>query len=254
MPGRFSAGKTLKDESGAVLVIMAVFVVIMTLLFAGLAEFGRYLILKEQLQTAGDAAALAGMISGGRRYVEIEVTTDPGEKWESDTDCWTECDEEGNCHTVCDTDWWCEECGDTTTRTVVGEERKLIDAGGWRDYCIPPCGDCGGYSCDYELIDRWVEYEDPSLKGTAKDIFNANPIDQAIQAEIEDIEIKDGKMGTAPYVLVYARSRMKSLFPGLFGVFPETYEVKTCSQGDTTYIDPETGEWVEAPPDVCWQE
>lgn len=254
MPGRSSAGKILKDESGAILVIMAVFVVIMTLLFAGIAEFGRYLILKEQLQTAGDAAALAGMISGGRRYVKIEVTTDPGQKWESDTDCWTECDEGGTCHRYCDTDRWCESCGDVATQTVIGEERELIDNGGWRDYCKPPCGDCGGYSCDYELLDRWIEYERSNFYASTDDVFYSNPVDQAAHVEIERTVIKDGEGKTASYVLVYAKAKLKSLFAGLWGVFPGSYTVRTCSQGDTSYIDPDTGEWVKAPPDACWKD
>lgn len=247
---RFFVGKTLKDESGAILVIMAFFVVIMTLLFAGLAEFGRYLVLKEQLQTAGDAAALAGIIAGGKRHVKIEVTSDPGLTWRSERDCYTDSNNITHCHTH----HWCESCGEVSTQTVVGEERDLIDNGGWSDYCKPPCGDCGGYSCDYKLIDRWVEYEKGSFEASSDDVFYSNPVDQATHVEIERKVVKDGSKDSAPYVLIYAKAKMKSLFAGLFGIFPDSYTVRTCSQGDTSYIDPNTGEWVNAPPDACWKD
>lgn len=81
---RCSTGKTkpiCSDQRGAILVIMAACVLFFTLLFAGVVEFGRYLIAREQLQTAADAAALASVVADAavERQVEIQVATDRGE-------------------------------------------------------------------------------------------------------------------------------------------------------------------------------
>lgn len=43
-------------------------------------------------------------------------------------------------------------------RNIVGDERRLIDEQGWRDFCVPPC-DCGGEDCWFHIKDRWVSYD-----------------------------------------------------------------------------------------------
>jgi Flp pilus assembly protein TadG len=70
--------KIMKNEDGTVLVLMTVLILVFTLLFVGLAEFGKWLIVKEQTQTAADAAALAASSSGVHRWVKIDVVTDRG--------------------------------------------------------------------------------------------------------------------------------------------------------------------------------
>lgn len=143
------ATKTLRrvtsDQRGAILVIMTAAVLLFTLLFAGLAEYGRVLIVREQLQTAADAASLGASISGVHRWVRITVTTDRGEE--------EHCTSDGNGGTTCT----CDPCGETSV-TVVGDERRLLDEGGWRDFVMPYCS-CGGGDEWFEIRDRWVTYD-----------------------------------------------------------------------------------------------
>lgn len=145
MPEQSSAGKTLlktmNNERGAILVMMTIAVLVFTLLFACMVELGRYLIVREQLQTAADAASLAASTSGVHRWVKINVTTDRGQVERCNKD-------------TC----WCSPCGTMTIRNIVGDERRLIDEGGWQDFCVPPC-DCGGGDCWFTLSDRWVTYD-----------------------------------------------------------------------------------------------
>ncbi|WP_081328475.1 pilus assembly protein TadG-related protein [Neomoorella thermoacetica] len=142
---RLSAGgisrRCTSDESGAIFILTAAVVVMLTLLFAGVAEFGRALIIREQTQTASDAAALAAATSGVHRWVKIDVVTDRGQEEHCSKD-------------TC----WCSSCGTVTISGIVGDERRLIDEGGWRDFCAPPCS-CGGGSCWFNVDDRWVTYD-----------------------------------------------------------------------------------------------
>lgn len=243
MPGPHSAGEMkqlVTNEQGTILPIMAVLVVVLTLLFAGLAEFGRYLILREQTQTASDAAALAASYSNVRRKVKIDVITDRGEREVCD------CDESG---CTC----WCEGCG-TVTKHVTGYEKDLIDNEGWRAYCVPPCS-CGGGSCWYEIKDRWVEYSPSYSRDTAEAFALLNTPDQAKDVWLDRLVVHGDRSDKYyPSVVAYVKSRMGSLFPGLFGVFPGDYQTETCSQGDTFYIVPGTGKWRKAPPDACWKD
>lgn len=239
MPGPCLAGEMkqkVTNEQGTIFPIMAVFVVVLALLFAGLAEFGRFLILKEQTQTASDAAALAASYSNAKRKVNVDVITDRGDK------------------VVCDKDGcWCEGCG-TVTRNVTGYEKDLIDGGGWQAYCLPPCS-CGGGSCWYVIRDRWVEYSQDYSQDTAESVAQLNIPDQAKDIWLEKLVIHGNRNDKYyPSVVAYVKSSMRSLFPGLFGAFPENYQTETCSQGDTFYKDPKTGKWQKAPPDACWKD
>ncbi|WP_027718971.1 TadE/TadG family type IV pilus assembly protein [Desulfovirgula thermocuniculi] len=383
-----SAGGTSRritsDESGAVLVLMAAVCVALTLLFAGVCEFGRFLLVREQTQTAADAAALAAATSGVHRWVKIDVVTDRGEE--------EHCDED-SC--------WCSSCGTVRIAGIVGDERRLIDEDGWRDFCVPPCS-CGGDDCWFEIDDRWVTYDITSgvwgtdwaqisrleadlteavrqalawkaypYQGTVsamlsgrnlygirsllasfsdwwsawKDVTGCGEccsecywcggecyesceccnicyseasaaynkvsgklgwVDRVIN-QINSIKWANSRGGPAamemfaddaahafflanypphaesswiwklmvhaarndpfyPSVTVYGRSLIASLFPGLFGVFPDSYATDVCAQGDTFYRDPATqpgrhygslndvGKWVKAPPQACWQD
>jgi len=89
-------------------------VFLLCILWAGTVEYGRWLIAKEQAQTAVDAASLAAATSGVQRWVRIDIVTDRGEEEFCSMD-------------AC----WCEDCG-TVRMNVVGNERELIDEGGWR--------------------------------------------------------------------------------------------------------------------------
>lgn len=124
-----------RDDRGSILIIAAAIVIILVLLFVALSEYGRYLIMREQTQTAADAAALAGA-SGVIRYVTIEVVTERG----SEEEC--EPDNDGGW------DCYCVSCG-TVRKEVTGTETELIDEEKWKDYVWPPC-DCGGYQMRFK--------------------------------------------------------------------------------------------------------
>jgi hypothetical protein len=213
---------------------MAVLVIVLTLLFAGLVEFGRFLILKEQTQTASDAAALAASYSGVKKWVNIDVITDRGNKT---VYC---CDEDG-CYPC-----GCEPCG-IRTENVTGLEKDLINGGEWEDYCVPPCS-CGGGSCWYVIKKRWVEYSQQHSQDAAEAFALVNLPDQA-----EDVWLNRGSpkiRHDVASVVVYLKSRARSLFPNVFGA---SYETETCSEAATFYYDPKTGKWRKAPEDACWK-
>lgn len=236
--------------------IMAILAVVLTLCFAGLVEFGRVLIAREELQTGADAASLAAAYSGANRYVKVEVVTDLGERRECDTDCWWECDDQGNCDRECDTDCWCEDCG-IVTRTVTGPERDLIDNGGWQDYCAEPCDPyrCENGSCDYEIEKRWLKYERRHSESAAEAFVFLNSPSQAETAWLTHNSPRVYNEGEKyyPSVTVYAKARVKSLFAGLFGAFPESYETEVCAQGGTFYKTLSGGR-SEVPEDACWKD
>lgn len=231
-------GRTLRritNESGTILVVMAAVCVALTVLFAGACEFGRYLLVRERTQTAADAAALAASLSGVQRWVKVDVYSDRGES------------------VVCDEDTcWCESCG-ITVRTATGKEKDLIDDEGWRDYCEPPCS-CGGGSCWYEIADRWVVYNQADMERTMEAIYAENDPPGIGSWIFRSVVHKDRSDPFYPSITVYARTAVESLFPGLFGVFPDQYQTDVCAQGGTFYKDPKTEKWVKAPPRACWND
>ncbi len=163
MQQRYTRGKTrLKNEDGTVLVIAVFLVMLFAILFAGMVQLGIYLLARDQLQTATDAAALAGASSGAERYVTIKVVTDKGSR----RVCHTDCDTSGNCNTDCG----CTNCGQAEY-TVSGSEKMLLDEEGWKDYCVPTCSGCGGDKgeCWYELEDRNMTYEIQSMQAGMSD-------------------------------------------------------------------------------------
>ncbi|MCK9314278.1 MAG: pilus assembly protein TadG-related protein [Methanocorpusculum sp.] len=111
-------------------------------------EVGRVMIVREQLQTAADSAALAGAGSGTHRQVKINVTTDRG-KFQPP------CDPEEGCPP-------CEECGWQTISGIIGNEADLIDKGEWRDFCVEPCK-CDGGDCWFEIEERELMYDTHSM-------------------------------------------------------------------------------------------
>lgn len=230
----------LKDERGTILLITAIVTVILAVLLAGLIDFGRVMILREQAQTAADAASLAAALSGAQRMVKVNVYTDRGEREVCS------CDETG---CTC----WCEGCG-ITVHTVTGLEKDLVDNDGWRMYCDPPCS-CGGGSCWFEIADRWVKYDPAASRTAADSFFAANAPRDAVSAWLARLNVHASRNDPFyPAVTAYGRAVIKSLFPGLFKVFPDTYAADACSQGDIFYKDPHSNKWSEAPPDACWKD
>jgi hypothetical protein len=137
--------KILKNEQGTILVITTALIILLCILFAGIVEFGRYLVVREQAQTATDAAALAASTSGIHRFVEIDVVTDRGLY---EPQCSPE-DEE------CPP---CQKCGTRTISGIVGDEKSLLDEGEWENFCLPYC-DCSDGDCWFKVKKRWVQYE-----------------------------------------------------------------------------------------------
>lgn len=146
MQQQYTRGKIkLKNEDGTVLVIAVFLVMLFSILFAGMAQLGVYLIARDQLQTATDAAALAGAGSGTHRHVKINVVTDRGES--------EHCNKDG---------CWCSGCGRVSINNIPGTEKELIDKGGWKEFCLPEC-DCGGGDCWFELVERDLRYDTHSM-------------------------------------------------------------------------------------------
>jgi len=236
----------LRNESGAVLVITAFMVVILTLLFAGMVELGRVMIIRERTQTAADAASLASALSEVKRMVKVEVTTSNRGR------IVRKCDDNG-CRSIC-------KSIPDSVKIVTGREDDLIENGGWKNYKNP--GECGANTSSYRILDRWVEYDKPVKTGkgdTAEVFFNANYPRGASEAEIKKIDVyNDPGHPAYPSVVVYAQAKIKSLFPNLFNnlfrkdPFPDEYTIINCSQASTYYKDPDSGKMSRPPEDWCW--
>ncbi|ACX51907.1 hypothetical protein Adeg_0762 [Ammonifex degensii KC4] len=254
MPRLLSAGGTsltapLRDERGAVLVLMSALCVVLALLFVGLSEFGRWLIAREQAQVAADAAAHAAVLSGGERMVKLRIYREPGAMYETCCPC-----EDGCC--TC-----CEDCGDYEI-VVTGTAKHLLDEGGWyTDYYGEVCGPCDcGCSMNYEILDHWVRFDAPVGEAAAEAYFQANYPEQAYLAGKRPVKFYDRTSPYGPSAVVYAWYRVKSLFPRLFGVFPDDYGGVVCAQADAFYRDYEGDRYISdkykrrAPECACWKD
>lgn len=178
MPERFIPGgtKILKSQDGNILIIGVFLILFICVLFAGMVEFGRVMIVREQLQTAADAAGLAAAGSGTHRYVTINVITDLGPE--------KICEEDEDGKSYC----WCEDCGTVPPIKIVGNEVDLLDKGGWKQYCVPRCGGCDGSrgDCWYQLVDRELTYDTHSMSwGTEAE--NINNIEKQLTSTTRQI-------------------------------------------------------------------
>ncbi len=126
----------IRSERGSIMVITAVACLTFTLLFMGIAEYGRWLLIKEQAQTSADAAALAGAVSGIRSIVTLQIND-----------------------------------AIKGTFTVTGDERSLVGQGGWADYCYA----YGVFPCSYKIIDRRIEYNENTTKKAVDTFLAMNP-------------------------------------------------------------------------------
>lgn len=181
MPKHFTPGltetfnnnfkKLFKDEKGAIFYLNIVVIMLLMLMFAGLVEVGRVMLVREQLQTASDAAALASATASAHRFVKINVVTDRGET--------VVCSED---------DCWCVGCGTVSINNIYGDEKTLLDEGGWRDFCVEPCN-CGGGDCWYELVDREILYDTPSVDSGWRSWDVGTNINQ-VKADLTNATIK----------------------------------------------------------------
>ena len=227
----------LKDERGSILPITVGIIFIALALLAVVVDFGRYSMTKEKLQTAGDAAALAGAKTG-YRYVKLEI--DPGSQ--------RECCGEEECSPCC------VDCGDPFT--VSGREAYLLDNDGWEKYCC----NCG---CRYmKILDRWVEYDNHSdVVAATNTLFQINQPEEmdALEGGNADIAIDirgDRKDPLYPSVIVKAQGTMKTVMMDIFKIFDpsadfSTMDASTCSQGATYVKDVKNGRWSRPPSSSC---
>jgi hypothetical protein len=223
------AAKLLHDQRGVVL-LMTCLVLVAILLLAGIGtDLARAWVAREDLQTAADAAALAGSRSG-ERYVKITV------RYGHCNYC---CNKDGECSCCCECEW---------PETLTGKEKYLIDNGGWRK----------GTCCDSFLgiEDRWIEY--PAETYDIADSILGSNWPQLMQSggggeEVSsDITIYDRQDPFGPSARVRASGAIKTTLLKLAGI--EEISTNRCGQAATFY-EIVSGGWLQgrnAPPqDAC---
>jgi len=244
----------INDQEGSILPITVAFILVALLLLAAVVDFGRYTVVREKLQTATDAASLAGAKSVDR-MVELEITLG-----QQSVECSSG---EGICCAVCR-----DPAGTGNTFiTVRGKEAYLLDSNGWRSYCCGCAGDTG--ECSYRLINRWVNYTNSGNDAitAARSYFNLNqpPETEAVNggsatALIDASYLSETRRSDALYPSIFVRSQAKisTLMLGIFniispGLDASEMDMSTCSQGRTYYKDPNTGRWEHPPNSNCAQ-
>ena len=237
----------IRNEDGGILPLTAGFVFVAILLLVAVVDFGRYSVAKEKLQTAGDAASLAGAKSVDR-MVRLEISR--GSNWGS---C---CSEEGGCRRCC------RRCSPAVVE-VTGKEVDLLDHQGWQSYCCS-CG-CAGM----RIVDRWVNYTNNGTDAVsaARSFFELNRPPEmeainggAVTAEIDASYLSETRRASPlyPSVFVRAEARISTLMMGIFNTIApdlDTAEMhmSTCSQGRTYYRDVNNGKWQHPPNSNCAQ-
>lgn len=150
-----------REQSGAVMVIAAVALTTL-LLFAGLAlDFGRAHLLRAQLQTAVDAASLAGALQV-IPMVSLEV-----ERWEEVA--FTRIDP------ISQKPYLYYELVRVPAAGAAGTEWDLIRRGGWRSAVAWQCRT--PYRCvdDYRILRQWLVLPDNTAT-VARETFSRNAI------------------------------------------------------------------------------
>src|SRR5690606_21931105 len=151
----------LKDDRGAALPVA---VVLLSLLVAGLSvlwDWSRAQIHWRGLQTAADAAALAGAMEG-ERWARVRVD-------KQRRVCSTRTSPDGTQTRQCRTEH--------QTATLDGLEDELLrDDGrgqnGWRRRA--GCAIGGNWKCTATVLGRWIEIDRARAERAARDAFNAN--------------------------------------------------------------------------------
>ena len=173
MPRLHSVGLRIRNEKGSMLIITAAACLIFTLLFMGVAEFGRWLIVKEQAQTSADAAAIAGSISGIRSVVTLQIND-----------------------------------AIKGTLTVTGDERSLIGQGDWTKYCYA----YGVFPCSYKITDRRIEYNENRAKKAADTFLAMNPTQGKSSLKSVKVHGNKSDP-YYPSVVISIATKLKTMFP-----------------------------------------
>lgn len=234
----------IRDENGGILPITAGFILVAVLLLVVVVDFGRYTVSKEKLQTAGDAASLAGAKSVDR-MVMLEI-----ERGDF-IDC---CGDDDKCSPCC------RHCSPAVI-TVSGKETDLLDNKGWESYCCS-CG-CEGM----KVIDRWVNHTHGGNDAinAARAFFEINKPPEMeivnggdVGVSIDATYLSESRRGSPlyPSVFVRAEGRIRTLMMGIFNTFdPDVntaeMNMSTCSQGRTYYRSAWNGKWQHPPDSNC---
>lgn len=165
-----------REERGAAMVMAAVSLTVL-LLFAGLAlDFGRAHLLRAQLQTAVDAAALAGALQVVP-MVELEL-----DRWRN-VDEWC-------LDPVSKKQYRCSHWESASSVRVTGTQWDLIHSDRWREAFAPYCG--WPYRCadDYALVREWLILP-PTTLGVAEETFRKNAVwpGGSAGAHVEDLRV-----------------------------------------------------------------
>lgn len=222
----FSPGK-LRDERGAVL-LMTVLLMVVLLLMAGLAvDFTRAWVAGEQLQTAVDAASLAGA-RHAERYVTVTV-------WRGHEE-WTDCCNEEDC-------WPCPYCVQDDVVDLTGQEKYLVDRWGWMNHW-----------CDIfmGIRNRWLVFP-PDTESVAAGIFDANWPDLLSEGGAERPQVhRDKNSDYYPSVVVRASGSVETTLLRQMGM--DDLPVRRCGQAGAFYSVIKDG-WElgksAAPRDAC---
>jgi hypothetical protein len=236
MPRQHSDG-WMRSEKGSILILTAATCLIFTLLFMGITEYGRWLLVKEQAQTAADAASLAGAVSGISSIVTLQIT---GYQVRSRTVILVD-EETGEEYTTV----YYETVYKNFTET--GYERPLIELEGWKKIC-----NAKGYApSSYKIIDRHVEYNESIAKQAANMLLAENTPQGS--SKINNVTVHGNRNDPYyPSVVVHVITKIGTMFPDS-DILPGEYSIKTVSQGDTFFKDPKTGKWSKAPPDATME-
>ena len=234
----------IRNEDGGILPLTAGFIFVAILLLVATVDFGRYSVSREKLQTASDAASLAGAKSVDR-MVTLEINVGDF------VDC---CPTKDGCSPCC------RRCSPNVV-TVTGKESDLLDNNGWKSYCCS-CG-CEGM----RIVDRWVNYTNrgSDAVSAARSFFELNrPPEMEIanggsaSASIETTYLSETRRNSPLYPSVFVRTEAKisTLMMGIFNaIAPEMdaseMNMSTCSQGRTYYRDVNNGRWRHPPNSNC---
>ena len=194
-------------ERGAALLMTCLVIAAFLLLAGALTDLARAWVAREDLQTAVDAAALAGAAGteGRTRYVEITVGY-------------------GHCETCCDEDscWCCCQCDPPVT--LRGTEKYLVEQGGWRR----------GTCCDRFLgtEERWIRYP-ADTRQVAEEILNINWPDLLEEKKWSDVTVYPDYNPYGPSVRARTQGSLSTVLLKLAGI-DEISPVR-CGQSGTFY-------------------
>lgn len=192
-----------REESGAVMVIAALSLTTL-LLFAGLAlDFGRAHLLRAELQTAVDAAALAGALQ------VVEMVSLESDRWrEVEQECYDP---------TSGKPYICYDLVEASPARASGTKSDLVRSGGWRREMRPACQ--GRYICsdNYRVVREWLLLPD-STAGVARQTFLRNAVwpGGSGGAEVQGIEIQVDQSRTE--VTATATLRAPTTFLKLAGI------------------------------------